>query len=56
MNEKARQLTAEQTQRIKKRQAALLKRAAEEINVEVDSDNITKINGMVQPSFRHNYS
>ena len=52
MKEKARRLMAEKTEDIKKRQAALLERTAEEHNIHVDSENITKINGMVQPTFR----
>lgn len=44
---------AKETEDIKNRQAALLKRTAEELNINADSENITKINGMVQPYARN---
>lgn len=55
MKEKARELLAQETQNIKKRQASLLQRTAEELNIEVDPDNITKINGKVQPYARNTF-
>ena len=52
MKDKARQLMVENTKDLKKRQASMLERTAEELEINVDAENITLNQGKVQSTMR----
>ena len=51
----ARELMQKKTKDIKNREAALLERSCEEIQVDGCKLNVNTIQGKVQPTFRKNY-